>query len=61
MPISICCRELGIDCDFAIEDADETEPIVTFMRHVIEDHAEDWIDAEEIHMTAFAAIRGKAA
>lgn len=69
MAISIGCKELGVDCDFVTQmycdhltqrEAEE-HVIDSFMRHMQNEHAEDWFEIEEIYQAACNAIRGKVA
>jgi predicted small metal-binding protein len=61
MVISINCRELGIDCDFAANGESNDAVIEMLMRHVNDVHAEDWFEAEEIYRAATTKVREKAA
>ena len=61
MLMTIYCRELGIDCDFAAAGATEETVIDALMRHVNDVHAEDWFETEEIYRAAVSKVREKAA
>ncbi len=61
MSIRIGCLELGIDCRFETEGETEGLVVESFMRHVQEEHTEDWFEIEEIHQAACLLIREKAA
>jgi predicted small metal-binding protein len=61
MPISISCKELGIDCNFVKEGETGENVIELLMRHVQKEHAEDWFEIEEIYQTTCAVVRAKAA
>lgn len=69
MPVSISCKELGVDCPFSVQlDRDfvtqreaEEAVIDSFMHHVQTEHTDDWFEIEEIYQAACKAIRGKAA
>jgi predicted small metal-binding protein len=57
----ISCKELGLDCDFAIEGETGENVIESLMRHVKEDHTDDWFEIEEIYQAACSVARAKAA
>ena len=58
---SIGCRELGIECDFVIEGKTGDGAIESLMRHVKEEHTDDWFEIEEIYQIARTVAREKAA
>ncbi len=61
MNISIGCKELGIACDFVIAGKKGETAIEALMRHVKEEHTDDWFETEEIYQTACSVAREKAA
>jgi predicted small metal-binding protein len=61
MSISISCKELGMDCNFATEGETGQDAVGSLMRHVHTEHGEDWFDIEEIYQAACSVIREKAA
>ena len=61
MNTSIGCRELGIDCDFVVEGNTGDIVIEGLIRHVKEDHTDDWFEVEEIYQAACSVARTKAA
>jgi predicted small metal-binding protein len=61
MSISISCEELGMDCNFATEGESGEVVVDSLIRHVQEEHSDDWFDLEEIYEAACKAIREKAA
>lgn len=61
MLLSISCRDLGMDCEFATESETEEKVIQAMMRHVASEHTDDWFEIEEIHEVAISLIRGNAA
>ncbi len=61
MPISISCRELGMECFFVCEGETQTAVVESLVRHLHAEHEEDWFRIEEIYETACAVIREKAA
>jgi predicted small metal-binding protein len=61
MHTSISCKELGLDCDFSIEGETGENVIESLMRHVKEDHTDDWFEIEEIYQAACSVARSKAA
>ncbi len=61
MPISISCRELGMDCYFVCEGETEAAVIESLVSHLQADHDEEWFEIEEFYETACAVIRAKAA
>jgi predicted small metal-binding protein len=61
MPISICCKELGIDCNFAREGENTETVLESLMRHVQTEHTRDWFEVEEIYQAACSVARSKAA
>jgi predicted small metal-binding protein len=61
MHTSISCRELGIDCSFVIEGETGETVIESLIRHVKEDHTDDWFEIEEIYQAACTVARAKAA
>ena len=68
MPVSISCREVGLDCQFVSQlDLDlvtqrEAEEVVidTLMHHVQTEHTDDWFEIEEIYQAVCKAIYEKA-
>jgi predicted small metal-binding protein len=61
MPISICCKELGGDCNFVAEGETEEIVIESLMRHMQTEHTDDWFEDEEIYQVACSVIRKKTA
>jgi len=61
MHTAISCKELGIDCDFVIEGATGEIVIESLIRHVKEEHTDDWYEIEEIYQAAGSVARAKAA
>ena len=61
MPISISCRELGMECFFVCEGETEADVVQSLVGHLHAEHDEDWFRIEEIYEAARAVIRGKAA
>jgi predicted small metal-binding protein len=61
MHTAISCKELGLDCDFVIEGETGENVIESLMRHVKEDHTDDWFEIEEIYQAACSVARAKAA
>jgi predicted small metal-binding protein len=61
MYTSISCKELGIDCDRIIEGETGETVIESLIRHVKEDHTDDWFEIEEIYQAACSVARSKAA
>jgi hypothetical protein len=61
MDTSICCKELGIVCDYIIEGETGEIVIEALMRHVKEEHTDDWYEIEEIYQAACSVARAKAA
>jgi predicted small metal-binding protein len=61
MDTSISCRELGIDCNFVSKGEKGETIIESIMRHVQNEHTEDWFEIEEIYQVACVVARGKAA
>jgi predicted small metal-binding protein len=61
MYTSISCRELGIDCNVVIEGETGENAIESLLRHVKEDHTDDWFEIEEIYQAACSVARAKAA
>jgi len=61
MPFSINCRELEMVCDFEAEGETEQVVLDSLMRHVQEEHTDDWFEIEEIYQAACSVIREKAA
>jgi predicted small metal-binding protein len=64
MPISIHCKELGMDCPFETMGDTEEAVLDSVMRHIHLEHKEeleDWFENEEIYQAACKAIREKAA
>jgi len=61
MHTSISCKELGIDCNFVIEGETGEIVIESLIRHVKEDHTDDWFEIEEIYQAACSVARAKAA
>ncbi|NJD62755.1 MAG: DUF1059 domain-containing protein [Deltaproteobacteria bacterium] len=61
MPLSISCKEIGMDCDF-VTDGETGEIVIdSLMRHVHTEHSEDWFEIEEYYQAACAIIQMKAA
>jgi predicted small metal-binding protein len=61
MYTSISCKELGIDCNFVISGEAGEIVIDSLIRHVKEDHTDDWFEIEEIYQAACSVARAKAA
>ena len=61
MTVSICCRELGMDCYFVTDGESVEGAVDSLMRHVGTEHDEDWYEIEEIYQAACQVIREKAA
>jgi len=61
MGTRIGCKELGIDCGFVVEGKTEEIVIEGLMRHVKEEHTDDWFEIEEIYQAACSVARVKAA
>ena len=61
MQTSISCKELGIDCTFVIEGETGEMVVESLIRHVREEHTDDWFEIEEIYQTACSVARAKAA
>ncbi|HLN79508.1 MAG TPA: hypothetical protein VK185_00785 [Candidatus Bathyarchaeia archaeon] len=60
MDASIGCKELGIACDYIIV-GKTGEIIEAIIRHVKEEHTDDWFEIEEIYQAACSVARAKAA
>ena len=61
MDTTISCKELGIDCNFIIEGESGEIVIESLIRHVKEEHTDDWFEVEEIYQAALSVARAKAA
>ena len=61
MDTTISCKELGIDCNFVIEGESGENVIESLIRHVKEEHTDDWFEIEEIYQAAWSVARAKAA
>ena len=61
MTVSIICKELGMDCQFVAEAETGDDAIDLLMRHVHEEHGDDWFEIEEIYQAARQVIRRKVA
>jgi predicted small metal-binding protein len=61
MNTSIGCKELGMECDFVIEGKTGESVVESLMRHVKEEHTDDWFETEEIYQAACSVVREKAA
>lgn len=61
MTMSIRCKELGMECPFVTEGETEQVVMESLMRHVQEEHTDDWFENEEIYQAACAVIRRKVA
>jgi len=61
MDTTISCKELGIDCNFIIEGESGEIVIESLIRHVKEEHTDDWFEIEEIYQAAWSVARAKAA
>lgn len=61
MSLSISCIELGMDCLFCCEGESEEAVVDSLVRHVQEEHDEEWFDIEFMYEAARSVIRGKAA
>jgi predicted small metal-binding protein len=61
MNTSISCKELGIDCNFVVEGESGEIAVESLIRHVKEDHTNDWFEVEEIYQAACSVTRAKAA
>lgn len=61
MPVSISCKELGMDCQFKTEGETGDAAVDSLMMHVHADHNDDWFEFEEIYQAARRIVRDKAA
>ena len=61
MSVSINCKEMGIECRFVAEAETGDGAIELLMRHVHEEHGDDWFEIEEIYQAACQVIRRKVA
>ena len=61
MSISICCKELGMDCNFVVEGNTKEVVVESLMRHVQTEHTDEWFDIEEIYQAACSVIEKKTA
>jgi len=61
MSVSISCKELGVDCNFLTEGETGEVVIESLMRHVREEHSDDWFEIEEIYQATCSVIRKKSA
>jgi len=61
MHTAISCKELGIDCDFVFEGETGEIVVESLIRHVKEEHTDDWYEIEEIYQAAGLVARAKAA
>ena len=61
MNVSIICKELGVDCQFVAEAETGDDVLELLMRHVNEEHGDDWFEIEEIYQAACRVIRKKVA
>ena len=61
MDTSIGCKELGIACDYIIEGETGEIVVEALIRHVKEEHTDDWFEIEEIYQAACLVARAKAA
>lgn len=57
------CRDLGIDRLCCYEARGETafDVVGQIMKHILADHEVDWFEIEEVHVTALACVRDRAA
>ncbi len=60
MPISIRCRELGFDCQFAQEGEGGETLIESVMHHIQAEHADDWYETGEIYQAVCSLVRTRA-
>jgi predicted small metal-binding protein len=61
MHTSISCKELGIDCTFVIEGETGDTVVESLIRHVQQEHTDDWFEIEEIYQAARSVAHAKAA
>ena len=61
MDTLIGCKELGIACEFVAAGKRGETVIEALMRHVKEEHTDDWFEIEEIYQVACSLMRVKAA
>ncbi|MBP2677265.1 MAG: hypothetical protein H6Q82_330 [Deltaproteobacteria bacterium] len=61
MDASIGCKDLGIACDFVTPRETGETAIEALMRHVKEEHTDDWFEIEEIYQVACSVVRAQAA
>ena len=52
----VVCREIGGDCDFVAGGESEDEILYALMRHIQEEHADDWFSIEELYSAACALV-----
>ena len=63
MEKALMCRELGLDGDCGYEARGETTSDVLgqILKHILANHEMDWFELEEVHVTALACMRNRAA
>jgi len=57
----LMCRDLGTDCDFEARGETSSDVLGQIMKHILADHEMDWYEIEEVHVTALARVRDRAA
>ena len=61
MRVEIGCRELGGECDFVAGGESEEEILDCIMRHLQQEHEEDWFSVEVTYAAACELFRRKVA
>jgi len=59
----LMCRDLGLDgdCGYEARGVTASDVLGQIMKHILADHEMDWFELEEVHVTAMASIRDRAA
>jgi len=61
MWVEVVCKEIGGECDFVAGGESEEEILYALMRHIQDEHADDWFSVEEFYSAARALVHVKVA
>jgi predicted small metal-binding protein len=61
MKVEVGCREIWGDCDFIVCGESKQDVLYRIMRHIQEEHTDDWFSIEEIYADVCALIQRKVA
>ena len=61
MPMSLSCKELGMECPFVAEGETEQFIMDLFIPHVQAEHTGDWFEILKLYQAAYRVLSKKVA